>query len=113
MPLLCILYTKGLILYFILSLALHNFVHHHFQLVYYLERVNFTTVAGHQVSFDGNSEAEPIMDIMNWAWLPEGSTLQIQSVGVFKRSASAGGELILDEDRIYWNFESKKVTSAF
>ncbi|XP_071396893.1 extracellular calcium-sensing receptor-like [Centroberyx affinis] len=77
------------------------------QLVYYLEKVNFTTAFGDQVSFDENGDALPIYDVMNWLWLPDGST-KVQSVGVVKKSASTGEELTLDEDRIFWNFESKK-----
>ncbi|KAM3836063.1 extracellular calcium-sensing receptor-like [Diretmus argenteus] len=77
------------------------------QLLYYLERVNFTTAFGDQVSFDENGDALPIYDVMNWQWLPDGST-KVQNVGVVRESASTGGELTLDEDRIFWNFESKK-----
>uniref|UniRef100_A0A7N8XRR7 Extracellular calcium-sensing receptor-like n=1 Tax=Mastacembelus armatus TaxID=205130 RepID=A0A7N8XRR7_9TELE len=75
------------------------------QLMHYLEKVNFTTSFGDQVSFDENGDALPIYDIMNWLWLPDGKT-KVQSVGVVKRSASKGEELTLDEDKIYWNFES-------
>ncbi|KAM4627570.1 extracellular calcium-sensing receptor-like [Polymixia lowei] len=77
------------------------------QLVYYLGRVNFTTAFGDQVSFDKNGDALPIYDVMNWLWLPDGST-QVHNVGVVKKLASTGEELTLDEDRIFWNFESKK-----
>ncbi|XP_030600114.1 extracellular calcium-sensing receptor-like [Archocentrus centrarchus] len=77
------------------------------QLVYYLERVNFTTPFGDQVSFDENGDALPIYDVMNWLWLPDGST-KVQNVGEVKRSAFKGEELILDEDKIFWNFEFKK-----
>ncbi|XP_039677084.1 extracellular calcium-sensing receptor-like [Perca fluviatilis] len=59
------------------------------QLVYYLEKVNFTTTFGDQVSFDENGDALPIYDIMNWLWLPDGRT-KVQSVGVVKMSASKG-----------------------
>ncbi|XP_049919022.1 extracellular calcium-sensing receptor-like [Epinephelus moara] len=77
------------------------------QLVYYMEKVNFTSPFGDQVSFDENGDALPIYDIMNWLWLPDGRT-KVQSVGVVKKLASKGEELTLDEDKIFWNFESKK-----
>ncbi|XP_018555881.1 LOW QUALITY PROTEIN: extracellular calcium-sensing receptor-like [Lates calcarifer] len=77
------------------------------QLVYYLEKVNFTTSFGDQVSFDENGDVLPIYDIMNWQWLPDGRT-EVQTVGEVKKSAFKGEELTLDEDRIFWNFESKK-----
>ncbi|XP_070761763.1 extracellular calcium-sensing receptor-like [Enoplosus armatus] len=77
------------------------------QLIHYLEKVNFTTPFGDQVSFDENGDALPIYDIMNWLWLPEGGT-KVQNVGVVKKSASKGEELTLDEDKIFWNFDSKQ-----
>ncbi|XP_063349788.1 extracellular calcium-sensing receptor-like [Pelmatolapia mariae] len=77
------------------------------QLVYYLERVNFTTPFGDQVSFDENGDVVPIYDVMNWLWLPDGST-EVQNVGEVKGSAFKGEELIIDEDKIFWNFDSKK-----
>uniref|UniRef100_A0A3P9B546 Extracellular calcium-sensing receptor-like n=1 Tax=Maylandia zebra TaxID=106582 RepID=A0A3P9B546_9CICH len=55
------------------------------QLVYYLERMNFTTPFGDQVSFDENGDALPIYDVMNWLWLPDGST-KVQNVGEPPRS---------------------------
>ncbi|XP_032365438.1 extracellular calcium-sensing receptor-like [Etheostoma spectabile] len=77
------------------------------QLMYYLEKVNFTTPFGDQVSFDENGDALPIYDIMNWLWLPDGKT-KVQSVGIVKKSATKGEELTLDENKIFWNFESKQ-----
>ncbi|XP_026232657.1 extracellular calcium-sensing receptor-like [Anabas testudineus] len=77
------------------------------QLVHYLNKVNFTTSFGDEVSFDENGDVLPIYDIMNWWWLPDGST-QVQNVGEVKRSASKGDELTLDEDKIFWNFEFNK-----
>uniref|UniRef100_A0A671U297 G-protein coupled receptors family 3 profile domain-containing protein n=1 Tax=Sparus aurata TaxID=8175 RepID=A0A671U297_SPAAU len=77
------------------------------QLVYYLEKVNFTTTFGDQVSFDENGDALAIYDVMNWLWLPDGRT-KVQNVGEVKRSALKGEELTIDEDKIFWNFESKK-----
>lgn len=81
------------------------------KLVYYLDRVNFTTPFGDQVSFDEYGDALPIYDVMNWLWLPDATT-KIQNVGEVKESAK-GEELTIDEDRIFWNFESKQVTSAY
>ncbi|KAM8769840.1 extracellular calcium-sensing receptor-like [Acanthopagrus schlegelii] len=77
------------------------------QLLYYLQKVNFTTSFGDQVSFDENGDALPIYDIMNWLQLPDGTT-KLQNVGKVKRSAFKGEELTIDEDQIFWNFESKK-----
>ncbi|KAK2912394.1 hypothetical protein Q8A73_006507 [Channa argus] len=81
------------------------------QLVYYLDRVNFTTPFGDQVSFDENGDAIPIYDIMNWLWLPDGKT-EIQNVGDVKKSSN-GEELNLYEERIFWNFDSKQLRRKF
>ena len=51
----------------------------------------------------------PFYDVINWALFPDGSA-KVLNVGVYKKSASGVEELILDEDRIFWNFESRKVT---
>ncbi|XP_070399351.1 vomeronasal type-2 receptor 1-like [Nothobranchius furzeri] len=77
------------------------------QLVYYLEKVNFTTPFGEQVSFDENGDALPIYDIINWRWLPDGGT-EICNVGDVKKSALNQEEIKLDEPKIFWNFKSKQ-----
>uniref|UniRef100_A0A8C5HH99 G-protein coupled receptors family 3 profile domain-containing protein n=1 Tax=Gouania willdenowi TaxID=441366 RepID=A0A8C5HH99_GOUWI len=59
------------------------------------------------ISFDENGDAIPIYDIMNWQWLPDGRT-EVVNVGDVKGSESKGEELLLHEDKIFWNFESKK-----
>ncbi|KAM6932213.1 extracellular calcium-sensing receptor-like [Lycodopsis pacificus] len=77
------------------------------QLMHYLEKVNFTTSFGDQVSFDENGDALPIYDVMNWLWLPDGRT-KVQNVGLVKKLASKDEELTLDDDKIFWNFDSKQ-----
>ncbi|XP_024911010.1 extracellular calcium-sensing receptor-like [Cynoglossus semilaevis] len=72
------------------------------QLMFYLEKVNFTTSFGDQVTFDENGDALPIYDIMNWVWLPDGST-KVQNIGEVRRSAKID-ELMIDEKKIFWNF---------
>ncbi|XP_075956498.1 extracellular calcium-sensing receptor-like [Anarhichas minor] len=77
------------------------------QFMHYLENVNFTTSFGDQVSFDENGDALPIYDVMNWLWLPDGRT-KVQNVGLVKKLASKDEELTLDDDKIFWNFDSKQ-----
>ncbi|XP_051725931.1 extracellular calcium-sensing receptor-like [Ctenopharyngodon idella] len=43
------------------------------QLVHYLQKVNFTTGFGDQVSFDKNGDALPIYDVLNWQPSSDGS----------------------------------------
>lgn len=64
------------------------------------------------MSFDENGDALPIYDVMNWLQLPDGR-VEVQYVGEVKRSAFRGEELLLDEDTIFWNFESKQVIYFF
>ena len=80
--------------------------------MYYLEKVNFTTPFGDEVSFDENGDALPIYDIMNWQWLPDGGT-KVHLVGEVKKSATKGEELSLHDEKIFWNFESKQVIYFF
>ncbi|XP_056466452.1 extracellular calcium-sensing receptor-like [Gadus chalcogrammus] len=77
------------------------------QLIYYMQKVNFTTDFGDQVSFDESGDVLPIYDVMNWMWLSDGST-EVKNVGEVKELASEIDDLILKEDQIFWNFESKK-----
>ncbi|XP_019125491.2 extracellular calcium-sensing receptor-like [Larimichthys crocea] len=82
------------------------------QIVHYLQNVNFTTQFGDQVSFDENGDALPIYDIVNWVWLPDGRT-KVQNVGKVRRSDSNVEELTINEDKIFWNFETKKPPRSF
>ena len=76
-----------------------------------MQKVNFTTSFGDQVSFDENGDASPIYDIMNWLQLPDGRA-KLQNVGKVKRSAYKGEELIINGDKIFWKFETKKVRTT-
>ncbi|XP_061638426.1 extracellular calcium-sensing receptor-like [Phyllopteryx taeniolatus] len=77
------------------------------QLLHYLQKVNFTTSFGDQVSFDDSGDAVQIYDVINWQWLPDGQT-KVQHVGEVKESAFKGEELTLDDNKIIWSFGSKK-----
>lgn len=74
-----------------------------------MQKVNFSTQYGDQVSFDENGDALPIYDVMNWLPLPDGK-IKIQNVGEVKKSDSGGEKLTLHEDKIFWNTDSKKVS---
>ncbi|XP_051512048.1 extracellular calcium-sensing receptor-like [Myxocyprinus asiaticus] len=77
------------------------------QLVHYLQRVNFTTGFGDHVSFDKNGDALAIYDVMNWQPSSDGSMI-IRTVGIVDEGAATGKVLTLDEDALFWNFETKK-----
>uniref|UniRef100_A0A8C6T000 G-protein coupled receptors family 3 profile domain-containing protein n=1 Tax=Neogobius melanostomus TaxID=47308 RepID=A0A8C6T000_9GOBI len=50
------------------------------QLVHYLQNIQFSTSFGDEVSFDKNGNVLPIYDIMNWKWLPNGQIV-VQNIG--------------------------------
>ncbi|KAL2095667.1 hypothetical protein ACEWY4_007815 [Coilia grayii] len=77
------------------------------QLLHYLQSVNFTTGFGDQVSFDKNGDALPIYDILNWHGMPDGS-MKAKTVGDVDESQPSDKVLSLEEDKIFWNFKSKK-----
>ncbi|XP_067275629.1 extracellular calcium-sensing receptor-like [Pseudorasbora parva] len=77
------------------------------QLVHYLQKVNFTTGFGDDVSFDKNGDALAIYDVLNWQPSSDGS-ITIHKIGVVNEGATTGMMLTLDEEAIYWNFETKK-----
>ncbi|KAL4597475.1 hypothetical protein GN956_G26017 [Arapaima gigas] len=75
------------------------------QVLYYLERVNFTTHYGDRVSFDVNGDAQAIYDVLNWQAAPDG-TIQPVTVGTYDEAIPGTDKLTLDNDRIFWNFKS-------
>ncbi|XP_036440558.1 vomeronasal type-2 receptor 1-like [Colossoma macropomum] len=78
------------------------------QVVDYLQKVNFTTGFGDHVSFDKDGNALAIYDVMNWQPNPEGS-IKVHTVGMVDEAAQADYVLTLDEDALFWNFDSHKV----
>ncbi|XP_060779018.1 extracellular calcium-sensing receptor-like [Neoarius graeffei] len=77
------------------------------QIVHYLQRVNFTTGFGDSVSFDENGNPLAIYDIMNWQPNVDGS-IKLVTVGVVDETAQTDNILFINEDALYWNFERKK-----
>ncbi|KAI7802276.1 putative extracellular calcium-sensing receptor [Triplophysa rosa] len=77
------------------------------QLVHYLQKVNFTTGFGDRMSFDKNGDALAIYDVMNWQPSSDGS-IKVYTVGVVDEGAATGKVLTLNEDALYWNSETRK-----
>ncbi|XP_056334492.1 extracellular calcium-sensing receptor-like [Danio aesculapii] len=77
------------------------------QVVYYLQKVNFTTGFGDHVSFDENGDALAIYDVMNWQPSSDGA-ISVSTVGVVNEGASMEMVLTLNENSIFWNFENRK-----
>uniref|UniRef100_A0A8C4SHE5 Extracellular calcium-sensing receptor-like n=1 Tax=Erpetoichthys calabaricus TaxID=27687 RepID=A0A8C4SHE5_ERPCA len=77
-------------------------------LLYYLKKVNFTNHLGERVAFDENGDALAIYDIVNWQ-LDNNGRVIIKNVGVFDKSAAKVTDLLLKENDIYWNLDSKLI----
>ncbi|XP_050958540.1 LOW QUALITY PROTEIN: extracellular calcium-sensing receptor-like [Labeo rohita] len=77
------------------------------QLVHYIQKVNFTTGFGDHVSFDKNGDAVAIYDVLNWQPSSDG-TIRFHKVGVVSEGAATEMVLMLNEDAIFWNFKNKK-----
>ncbi|XP_066566350.1 extracellular calcium-sensing receptor-like [Amia ocellicauda] len=75
------------------------------QLLHYMKTVNFTIQYGDRVSFDENGDTPAIYDVMNWQRGNDGS-MKIETIGLFDESTPAGQELTLQEDKIFWHFDS-------
>uniref|UniRef100_A0A4W4FK22 G-protein coupled receptors family 3 profile domain-containing protein n=1 Tax=Electrophorus electricus TaxID=8005 RepID=A0A4W4FK22_ELEEL len=72
------------------------------QVVHYLQNVNFTTGFGDHVSFDKNGDALAIYDVMNWQPNPDGS-IRVHTVGVVYETAQAGDVLTGDDRKCTYN----------
>ncbi len=70
--------------------------------------MNFTTGFVDHVSFDENGDALAIYAILNWQLSSDGSVVFF-TVGVVNEGAATGKVLTLNEEAIYWNFETNKV----
>ncbi|XP_053356404.1 extracellular calcium-sensing receptor-like [Clarias gariepinus] len=77
------------------------------QVVHYLQSVNFTTGFGDHVSFDKNGDPLAIYDVMNWQPSPDGS-IRVHKVGVVNEAAQTDYIFTLNEDALFWNFDTKK-----
>ncbi|XP_077050157.1 extracellular calcium-sensing receptor-like isoform X2 [Siphateles boraxobius] len=59
------------------------------QVVHYLQKVNFTTGFGDHVSFDKNGDVLAIYDVMNWQPSSDGA-IRVSTIGVVNEGATAG-----------------------
>ncbi|XP_075047965.1 extracellular calcium-sensing receptor-like [Mixophyes fleayi] len=81
------------------------FRYQHWQLLYYIKKVNFINNAGEQIFFDKNGDIPLYMDILNWQLYGNGSN-QYVHIGSFDARAPKGQELQMEERKIVWNGHS-------
>uniref|UniRef100_A0A8C4SM26 Extracellular calcium-sensing receptor-like n=1 Tax=Erpetoichthys calabaricus TaxID=27687 RepID=A0A8C4SM26_ERPCA len=77
------------------------------QVLHYLKRVNFTNHLGERVAFDENGDALAIYDIVNWQKSDDGNVV-IKTIGLFDETTKQSKKLLINENEIFWNFESRK-----
>ncbi|XP_007910480.2 extracellular calcium-sensing receptor-like [Callorhinchus milii] len=87
---------------FINNTCAHSSNFQPWQLLHYLESVNFTTKSGDTVNFDENGDSVATYDLVNWRINSKG-TAEIGTIGFYDGSASLGNELVVDEEVIVWN----------
>uniref|UniRef100_A0A8C4SM61 G-protein coupled receptors family 3 profile domain-containing protein n=1 Tax=Erpetoichthys calabaricus TaxID=27687 RepID=A0A8C4SM61_ERPCA len=79
------------------------------QVLHYLKEVNFTSHLGERVAFDENGDAIAVYNIVNWQPSKDGGVL-IKTIGLFDETATEGKQVLLTEEDIFWNFESREVS---
>ncbi|XP_072557255.1 extracellular calcium-sensing receptor-like [Paramormyrops kingsleyae] len=67
----------------------------------YLEKVNFTTKYGEQVSFDINGDPVARYELVNWH-LTDAGTMKFKTVGTYDASLPSNKKFVLDQGNIVW-----------
>ncbi|XP_078057804.1 extracellular calcium-sensing receptor-like [Mustelus asterias] len=81
------------------------------QLLHYMQSVNFTTTSGENVYFESSGDPVAIYDLMNWQVNKNGLP-EIVNIGYYDASASSGQPIVLNEEAIVWNGGKSKVPRA-
>ncbi|XP_072329539.1 extracellular calcium-sensing receptor-like [Scyliorhinus torazame] len=81
------------------------------QLLHYMQTVNFTTKIGEKVNFDENGDSVATYDIVNWQ-LDGESKAVVLTVGHYDGSASPGQQVMLNEGSIVWSGGQSKVPQS-
>ncbi|XP_078057785.1 extracellular calcium-sensing receptor-like [Mustelus asterias] len=81
------------------------------QLLHYMQSVNFTTTSGENVYFESSGDPVAIYDLMNWQ-INKNGLPEIVNLGYYDASASTGQPIVLNEEAIVWNGGKNKVPHA-
>ncbi|XP_072895057.1 extracellular calcium-sensing receptor-like [Hemitrygon akajei] len=81
------------------------------QVLHYMQSVNFTTKVGERVSFDENGDSVATYDIVNWQVNSEGNAA-VLIVGHYDGSAPSEEQIIIKEESIIWAGGRREVPMA-
>ncbi|XP_067897800.1 extracellular calcium-sensing receptor-like [Heterodontus francisci] len=77
------------------------------QLLHYMNRINFTTKIGERVDFDENGDSVATYDIVNWQMNRHGDPI-VLTIGHYDASALSGQQIMIKEESIVWSGGQKK-----
>ncbi|XP_043558913.1 extracellular calcium-sensing receptor-like [Chiloscyllium plagiosum] len=78
------------------------------QLLHYMQTVNFTTKVGKRVNFDENGDSVATYDIVNWQ-LKDGNRAVVRKVGSYDEFAPPGEQVVINEESIVWSGAQRKI----
>ncbi|XP_067850657.1 extracellular calcium-sensing receptor-like [Heptranchias perlo] len=81
------------------------------QLLHYMQSVNFTTSSGDNVYFDSNGDPVATYDLINWQ-VNKNGVPEIVTIGYYDASAPSGQPIVLNKEAIVWNGGNNKVPQA-
>ncbi|XP_069753613.1 extracellular calcium-sensing receptor-like [Narcine bancroftii] len=81
------------------------------QVLHYLQSIDFTTKVGERVHFDENGDSVPTYDIVNWQLNDEGNAV-VLIVGRYDGSASPEEQVTINDGSIVWSGGGSEVPRA-
>ncbi|XP_062900868.1 extracellular calcium-sensing receptor-like [Mobula hypostoma] len=81
------------------------------QVLHYMQSLNFTSKVGERVNFDDNGDSVPTYDIVNWQVNSEGNAA-VLIVGHYDGSAPSAEQVIINEGSIVWTGGRREVPRA-
>ncbi|XP_041071729.1 extracellular calcium-sensing receptor-like [Carcharodon carcharias] len=81
------------------------------QLLHYMQSVNFTTSSGDKIYFDSNGDPVAMYDLINWQVNNHGYPVLV-TVGYYDASVTSGQSITLNKEAVVWNGGNNKVPRA-
>ncbi|XP_072895051.1 extracellular calcium-sensing receptor-like [Hemitrygon akajei] len=81
------------------------------QVLHYMQSLNFTTKVGERVHFDENGDSVATYDIVNWQMSSKGNAV-VLTVGHYDGSAASAEQVMINEGAIVWTGGRREVPRA-